>query len=247
MMWLGESRGYLSDWVTQQWVRLTGRRLDIDESHWLSGPVGDVSGIGKEFFGALAARDGMLVETATDAEPLGLLADFGQLSADDFDPATVHASVAEFYTRTSDYDLDAWAQWSGVFRIFGWLLARLFSRRLQQLNVPLAGLDTSRGVTSEVIRLRDARTGAVRYTAWVRQLLGSGDVLYAGSYSLVTVPGRRGPCVKVVFPLPRGNLARRSAGAPQLHLMEALAAEAHVRLPRPSESASRYLGVSRRC
>jgi hypothetical protein len=205
MIWLGASRGHLSDWVTQQWVRLTGRRLDIDATHWLSGPVGDASGVGKDFFDALAARQGLLAVTASAASPLGLLTDFGQLAADDFDPAAIHPSVAAFYTRTSDYDLDAWAQWSGVFRLFGWLLARLFSRRLQQLNVPLSGLDTSRGVTSEVIQLRDARTGGVRYTAWVRQLLGSGDVLYVGSYSLVTVPGRKGMCVKVVFPLPNGN------------------------------------------
>ncbi len=32
-----------------------------------------------------------------------------------------------------------------------------------------------------------------------------GHVLYAGTYSLADVPGRRGPCVEVVFPLPNGN------------------------------------------
>lgn len=74
-----------------------------------------------------------------------------------------------------------------------------------QLNVPLSGLETSAGITSEVINLRDRETGHVRYTAWVRQLLSTSNVLYAGSYSLCSVPGFSGRCVKVVFPLPNGN------------------------------------------
>lgn len=60
-------------------------------------------------------------------------------------------------------------------------------------------------MSSEVIQLVDPVTGAVRLTAWVRRLLGTGNVLYAGSYSLCRVPGFDGPCVRVVFPLPNGN------------------------------------------
>jgi hypothetical protein len=30
-------------------------------------------------------------------------------------------------------------------------------------------------------------------------------VLYAGSYSICSIPGHPSPCVKVVFPLPNGN------------------------------------------
>ena len=117
----------------------------------------------------------------------------------------MNPAVAAFYTRTSEYELDSWAEWCGAFRPFGRMLAVLFSRRLQQLNVPLSGLDTSRGLTSDVVQLVDPASGAVRHTAWIRLLVGSGDVLYAGSYSLAVVPGRNGACVKVVFPLPNGN------------------------------------------
>jgi hypothetical protein len=98
-----------------------------------------------------------------------------------------------------------WSQWCGVFRPFGWTLAILFSRRLQQLNVPLSGLDTSRGMTSEVMPLVDANSNDVVFTAWVRQLLGTGHVIYAGAYSTCTIPGYAGPCVRVVFPLPNGS------------------------------------------
>ncbi|MEX1113150.1 MAG: hypothetical protein WED32_01705 [Patescibacteria group bacterium] len=69
MIWLGESRGYLSDLITQQWVRITGRRVDIDETHWLAGPVGDASGIGKDFYSVPAAREGLIAVTESDAKP----------------------------------------------------------------------------------------------------------------------------------------------------------------------------------
>src|SRR5690606_2957478 len=85
------------------------------------------------------------------------------------------------------------------------LLAILFSRRLQQLNVPLSSLDTSQGMSSEVLKLVDPVSEEVRYTAWLRHLVGTGNVLYAGTYSTTEVPGFEGVCIKVVFPLPNGN------------------------------------------
>jgi hypothetical protein len=205
MIWLGEARGYLTDYATQRWVSLTGQRIALEHAPWLAGPIGGVRGIGREFFAELARRDGLELRRHGERGDRGLLADFGALVAPDFDPARVHPSVIDFYARTSAYELDAWAKWCGAFRPFGRLLGRLFSRRLQQLNVPLSALETSRGVTSDVVQLVEPATGRVRHTAWVRELLGTGNVLYAGDYSIATVPGRQGPCVKVVFPLPNGN------------------------------------------
>lgn len=208
MIWLGASRGHLTDWVTQLWVRATGRRVELADAPWLAGPVGEPRGIGPDYFAELARREGLVLRDGTmggDGPARGLVQDFAALAAPDFDPARIHPAVVDFYHHTSAYDLDAWAEWHGAYRPFGRLLVRLFSRRLQQLNVPLSGLDTSRGVTSHVLQLADPATGALRMTAWVRRLRGSGDVLYAGAYSLAAVPGRAGSCVKVVFPLPNGN------------------------------------------
>jgi hypothetical protein len=50
LIWLGEKRGYLSDWTTQQWVRITGRRVTDANCPWLNGPAGGIRLIGKEFF-----------------------------------------------------------------------------------------------------------------------------------------------------------------------------------------------------
>jgi hypothetical protein len=170
---------------------------------WLAGAVGPAREVGREYFARLAEREQLTLRRATAGT--GLLPNLAALAGPDFDPKRVHPVVAAFYTQTADYDLDAWAEWCGLFRPFGRLLALLFSRRLQQLNVPLSALDTSRGITSEVLQLVEPTSGEIRYTAWLRTLVGSGNVLYAGSYSVVRIPGHPGPCIKVVFPLPNGN------------------------------------------
>jgi hypothetical protein len=198
-----DARGSLIDWCTQRWVQFTGRRVDLGEQPWLDGPVGDPHRIGADFFDRLAGERGLGVHRGES--DVGLVADFSALRGPMFDPDAVAPGVADFYERTSEYELDAWAEWCGFFRPFGRMLAWLFARRLQQLNLPLSALDTSQGMTSEIIRLIEPGTGAVRMTAWVRRLLGTGNVVYAGSYSLCRVPRFDGACVRVVFPLPNGN------------------------------------------
>lgn len=203
MIWLGSKRGYLSDWMTQRWVHFTGRRLNLAEVAWLVGPIAPTTGIGSDYFASLANQEGLRLNQPNGTE--GILSTFAALRGVSFDPSRVDPAVAQFYEHTAAYELDAWAEWCGLFRPFGWLLAVLFSRRLQQLNVPLSGLDTSKGVTSEVLQFIDPATGLPRHTAWYRRLRGTGNVLYAGFYSVCTLPGLSDPCVKVVFPLPNGN------------------------------------------
>jgi hypothetical protein len=202
MLWLGDKRGFLTDWVTQRWVQLTGRRLVLQENLWLDGPAGNTRQIGKDFFLDYARKHHLqVVQTGVR----GLVEDFTALSSNSADFSVVAAPVREFYEQTSKYSLDAWSEWHGMFRPFGQALALLFSRRLQQLNIPLSSLDSAKGMTSNVIQLRNADTGKLIQTAWVRELNATRNVLYAGSYSICTVPGHPSPCVKVVFPLPNGN------------------------------------------
>ncbi len=169
---------------------------------WLAGPIAPTIGITCDYFASLAEKEGLCVR---QAEHAGIVSSFAALSGASFDPSLVEPSVVRFYEQTSAYELDAWAEWRGFFRPFGWLLAVLFSRRLQQLNVPLSSLDTSKGVTSEVLQLVDPATSSPRYTVWFRRLQGTGNVLYAGFYSVCSLPDSADPCVKVVFPLPNGN------------------------------------------
>jgi hypothetical protein len=202
MIWLGEKRGNLSDWTTQQWVRATGRYIKLADYLWLDGPIGDTRKIGKQFFEEYAARNQFEMVTSGCR---GLLPDFGLLEEGNSDIASVARPVRDFYESTSDFDLDAWSEWHGLFRPFGKALSLIFSRRLQQLNVPLSAMDSSKGMTSCVLQMRERASGRVRHTAWVRELIATGNVIYAGSYAISRIPGHPSPCVKVVFPLPNGN------------------------------------------
>jgi hypothetical protein len=202
VIWLGRERGALTDWVTQQWVKAGGKRVALDEIPWLQGPVGKTTGIGREYFLQLASEQGYVVESSEGVR--GLL-QFTDLRGPSFEPARVNSEVRAFYESTSQYEFESWSEWCGIFKPFGQLLALLFSRRLQQLNVPLDSLDTSGGTTSQVLQLKEPGTGEIVVTAWIRLLRRTGNVLYAGSYSVVRVPGHPDPCVKVVFPLPNGN------------------------------------------
>ena len=203
MIWLGERRGYATDWTTQLWVVATGRATSLRDSPWLAGPVGDTRRIGGECFREIALREGLSVQDGPSSR--GILPDFDALEGPEFRPSAVPEGVRHFYEHTAAYELDAWAEWCGAFKPFGWLLAVLFSRRLQQLNVPLSGLDTSRGLSNSVWHLVQDSSSPPRYVVWVRHLVGSGDTLYAGSYGPCRVPGWDGTCLKVAFPLPNGN------------------------------------------
>lgn len=196
-------RGHPADALTQRWVRETGRAVRIRDHPWLAGPVGDVHRIGRDYFDRLAERERLRVRDA--APDGGLMDDFSRLAGPGFAPDDLHQTVRSFYEHTSRFQLDVWSEWSPAFRPFGRLLAAVFSRRLQQLNVPISPLSTSRGMTSNVLRLEDPETGALRATGWLRQNPARGDVVYAGVYSVAIIPGHVAPCVKVVFPLPNGS------------------------------------------
>ena len=155
--WLGARRGHLSDWTTQQWVRATGRRVDLRQDAWLDGPSAPTTGIGERFFEEL----GLEVAPAD-----GLLPSFDALRSPSFDPGAVDPRVVTFYERTSEFRLHLWSQWSPLHRPFARMIDGIFARRLGQLRLPLAPLDTSRGVEQELLSLRspDGRTA----TAWLR-------------------------------------------------------------------------------
>ncbi|HSH79429.1 MAG TPA: hypothetical protein VLA19_12980 [Herpetosiphonaceae bacterium] len=96
-------------------------------------------------------------------------------------------------------------QWSGILRPFEGALIALVSRDIEQLNLPLSSLETSRGMSSDILRLVDPRTGRAPYAGWLRKVVAAGKIIYAGFYTTCAPPHASGRCVKVVFPLPGGS------------------------------------------
>lgn len=195
--------GRFIEWFFRTWVRLLGRKVARDETAWLDGPVGSDEKIGANYYRRLIGDS--TLSSRVNEKNSGLMQDFQKLKSASFDPQRVNERVRDFYERTTNYRLDVWSQWSWLFRPLAWLLVSTVSRRIQQLNLPISPLDTSRGMRSDVIQLFDEESGEVFYTCWLRKVIETGDVVYAGFYSTCRPPNYPGECVKVSFPLPNGN------------------------------------------
>ena len=199
---LQHTSGAMGITLIKLYLHLFGRKVAKAQVPWLGGPIGPRGEIGGRLYQLIADEEGLAIDyLATD---VGLLTDFAILAGPRFDIARLDPAVRRFYEHTSRFELDTWSETRFPGRLFLWLIVSTVSRHMNQLNFPVFGLETSRGMTSEILPLRDASGRAV-YTGWQRRLAGSGFTIYAGFYSTVQPPGWPSPCVKVVFPLPEGN------------------------------------------
>jgi hypothetical protein len=178
------------------------RRIEPADVPWLMGPYGEVDVIADTYLQRLADDQGLTLQRHTAGA--GLTPDFDTLALPAEQRQRLAPQVVDFYEHTADYELDVWSRWNPLFRPGASLIRRLYSRRLAQLNLPLDPLDTSRGITSEIVTLTDPASGHPQYTVWYRTLKATGEVIYSGVYASTQLPDGR-PCVKVVFPLPRGS------------------------------------------
>jgi hypothetical protein len=183
--------------VIEGMVVLLGRRVRRSDAPWLDCPLGDSVLIGTGIYEKIAADENLTLRIVPDA---GLIADFDALRGPGFDPAAVQPRVRHFYEHASQYQLEAWSEIALVGRFFLWLLVEFISQRMDQLNFPLSPMEMARGMTSQVIQLREQAGGSLVYTGWLRKLKSSGLVMFAGIYSVARIPGEDNPCVKVTFP-----------------------------------------------
>ena len=193
--------GTLGAWIIYGLIGLFGRRCAPAEVPWLVGPLGGKR-VGDRPYEETAVAEGL--EVVRNAKEGGLVPRFDALASASFDPGRVHPKIRDFYERTTAYRLDTWATTHFPARLALWLLVTTISRRVEQLNFPLDGLDTAHGMSSEIILLRKPG-GELRYTGWFRKLARGGHVIYTGFYMTETPPLGDGRYVKVVFPMPEGN------------------------------------------
>lgn len=210
------------DLVGRLWMRTTSRRLVGERAAWLDGPAAERQIVGHGWVQRLADELGGHTSEGPDH---GLLPSFADLAGPDFDPAAVDPLIADFYEHTSRWRLDLWSQWSAYAWPFGALIVALFSRRLQQLALPLHPLDVSYGMDSNVVHVHD-RDGRVTGAAWLRNMRKTGATTYSGLYGTQLLPGHAQPSVRVVFPLPLGSvqvfLRPATDGGGGLHLRSPL-------------------------
>ncbi len=192
----------LQDWMTQQWVIWRGRRIEPENYPWLMGPFGNLDAIGEDFVDQFAEKQNLVIEK--DAAIKGIIPSMASLHLSPGDMSRLSQDVVAFYENTASYALHFSVQWNPFFRLFGSLLNILFSRRINQLNIPTKNIENAEAIQSEIIHLVDPQTRQIQYTFWLRAIQSSGQVVYSGVYGLCRLPSGK-TCVKAVFPLPNGN------------------------------------------
>ena len=192
----------LQDWITQQWVILFGQKIYLTEHKWLLGPFGGTNGIGLKFIKHLAEKEHLNIDN--EIKDKGLIQSIHQLNLTTDEVHSLSQNVIDFYQNTANYDLDLKVKWNPFFKIFGILLRIIFSKRIEQLNVPIQNLEDSKALTSEVIHLLDSKTNQVKRTIWLRAFKSTGQVVYSGVYEISNIPSGK-TCIKAIFPLPNGN------------------------------------------
>ncbi|MBX2921393.1 MAG: hypothetical protein KF746_04300 [Chitinophagaceae bacterium] len=190
------------DWFTQQWVIIWGRKIDPKDFPWLMGPFGNLNGIGEGFIHQLAEKENLIIER--DVTSQGLIASMDILNLSETERSNLSQHVIKFYENTANYNLGFTVKWNPFFKLFGSLVTKLFSNRINQLNIPTKDIKNEEPVKSEIIRLSDPLSHKVKYTIWFRTSCLTGKVIYSGIYGICKLPSGK-TCIKAVFPLPKGN------------------------------------------
>lgn len=196
--------GSLLQFLIQRWLWISGKKINIQQNSWMSGPSGLSNIIGDTYYQVFAEQEGLSVIQDKDG---GLLQHFDSvLNTKDPLLTQLNPRIKHFYEHTALYKLEVWAEWYNPLQWFAKILIRTVSKRMNQLNIPLSPLATSRGMSSEIISLRTKDDEQQLYACWLRKLSKTHEVVYAGFYSFCQTPALAYPCVKVVFPLPKGNV-----------------------------------------
>lgn len=190
------------DWFTQQWTILWGRRIYPKNTPWLMGPFGELGSIADDFVVQLAEKEGLVIER--DSTSHGLIPSITKLNLSSVELTNLSRKVIDFYENTANYSLTITIKWNSIFKFFGILVNKLFSNRINQLNIPIQNIQGSKAINSEVITLSCPDSKEVKYTIWFRTFKSNGQVIFSGIYSACTLPSGKS-CVKAVFPLPKGN------------------------------------------
>ncbi|HCI72309.1 MAG: hypothetical protein CL662_12175 [Bacteroidetes bacterium] len=190
------------DWFTQQWIIVWGKRIESNTVPWLMGPFGKSDWISDEFVKELAQDEGLVIERNVKSQ--GLISSIELLGLTEDELKKLSNRVIEFYQKTAEYNLELSVRWNFVFKVLGNLVKMLFSKRIDQLNIPTESISSSEEISSEIITLTDPDSEEIKYTIWYRTFKTTGQVLYSGVYSVCTLPSGLS-CIKAVFPLPKGN------------------------------------------
>jgi hypothetical protein len=182
------------DWATQYWNIILGQKATLENDSWLLGPTGKISESANQFIQRIAQEEGLQITRNIPSS--GLIEDINDWGT------AVNPKIKDFYKRTSDFDLFVTTAWKPGFGSLGYLIAKLFSQRIQQLNLPQKS-NCEIAFKSDFIKLIDSN-GRAQYTIWHRSVRDTAEVVFFGIYTTCRIPSGD-LCIKVIFPLPCGS------------------------------------------
>lgn len=187
------------DWFTQQWVKWWGKSIEPQDYSWLISPFGKVNEKGDEFIERLAKEENLLIIRNAS---VGLIPSLRELFSSTEEKEKLSTAIIDFYENTHLYEFEIAVEWKAIFKYFGKLIRFLFSKRINQLNIPIENNQTT--LKSEIIQLIDQSSNEVKYKIWFRTNSQTNEVIYAGIYGICKTPLNQ-HYIKAVFPLPNGN------------------------------------------
>lgn len=201
-MRLADPAQKFQDWFTQQWALFRGKKINPEDFSWLIGPFGNLNAIGEDFIDQLAKKEGLIIDRTEQSK--GLISSIDSLQLTESEKVRLSEQIISFYENTTDFNFDFGIEWNASFKIIGTIINKLFSKRLKQLHFPVNKSENNQSIKSEIITLTDPETNEVKYTFWLKSFEPDKQIIYVGIYGICRLPSGK-TCVKVVFPLPKGN------------------------------------------
>ncbi|HEX8005622.1 MAG TPA: hypothetical protein VF482_04245, partial [Trebonia sp.] len=138
-----------------------------------------------------------------DVGDIGIVASLDDLAGPEFDPASAHPLVREFYEHTTRFSLDIVPEWRLWVRPGYLLYQTLLARPLGQANVPMNQRAALRGVRSRIDTVTEAPDSPPVIRGWIRSYAHADTPIYVGIYT--TYRHEETGYVSVGFPLPQAS------------------------------------------
>jgi len=105
----------------------------------------------------------------------------------------VDPRIRHFYEHTALYKLEVWSEVYFAGKFCALAAGGIYQPAHDQLNFPISSLEVAKGMTSEIVQLREPRSEGWRIPVGLRRFRATGKVIYAGLYSETQMPGEANP------------------------------------------------------
>lgn len=187
----------LQDTFTQIWVARFGKKVSLDTDGWIFGPTNI------EMYRNISLNNSTVIYNNCSIKPAqGIINHVALFNFTTYEANCINPLITEFYTNTVNFNMDIRFNWNKAFKPLAYLVKLLFSKRLQQMNIPIISSDKLLKTNSFIVKI-DENTDNIQ-NFWVRKLLTANQVIFSGIYSVAST-NKKQHLVKVQFPLPNGN------------------------------------------